>query len=665
VGGSSDDACYGVDVNSAGEVLVTGVTWSSGWVSGGWDTSFGGGSDGFVVKLSYTGSRLWSSYLGGGGDDDAIGVAADAGGDVLISGGTKSSGWVSGGFDTTHGGTSNQDAYVVRLNSAGAHVWSTYLGGSSEDYGMGIDVDANGDILVVGETQSSGWVSGGYDTTKEDTSADGFVAKITEQVPNQPPEIASLTASPASVTRPVDVTFTAVGVSDPVGSVARVEFYRDTNDDGQWDEGDELLGADLDGSNGWNWTGSTADWPLGLHAFFARAQDDSEAWSVPVSTTVDVGNAIPAVTGLLAAPTPVTRPGGLTLTADGVSDPDDVVERVEFYRDANGNSAWDAGDQLLGTDYDGNDGWSWTGSTAGWALGQHTFFARAHDNDDAWSDPVSAAADVVNAVPVVASLVGDRNPVPSGAALTLQAKDVSDPDGDVDRVAFYCDANGDAAWNEGDDLLLGTDEDGTNGWNWAVDTAGWALGPYTFFARAQDSDGAWSVPVTGSVTVAYWQNLNNPFDVNGDGKVDAADVLSLVNEINLNGGGVLPARSGDNMHQPFFDVDGNGSLAPLDVLEVIHCINLANMPPSASGEGGEDVRATAAPAPSMATTRTAARPEVLWNPNSSDLDRTCAPVPGKRWLSHFQEFSDDQRALPDREPLLDDATRDAYFATLG
>jgi hypothetical protein len=60
------------------------------------------------------------------------------------------------------------------------------------------------------------------------------------------------------------------------------------------------------------------------------------------------------------------------------------VARVEFYR----------GDLLLGVDEDGSDGWSWTGSTAAWDLGEHTLFAVAVDNDGASSPMVSATVRV-------------------------------------------------------------------------------------------------------------------------------------------------------------------------------------------------------------------------------------------------------------------------------
>ena len=178
LGGSGTDYGYGIATDAGGNALVTGGTYSSGWVSGGWDTNYGGGgSDGFVVKLSSGGSHLWSSYLGGSGTDNGLGIATDAGGNALVTGLTESSGWVSGGWDTSFGGGS-YDGFVVKLSSGGSHLWSSYLGGSGNDYGLGIATDAGGNALVTGLTSSSGWVSGGWDTSFGGGSYDGFVVKL-------------------------------------------------------------------------------------------------------------------------------------------------------------------------------------------------------------------------------------------------------------------------------------------------------------------------------------------------------------------------------------------------------------------------------------------------------------------------------------------------------
>ena len=70
------------------------------------------------------------------------------------------------------------DAFVAKLSPTGQHVWSTYLGGNDTDEGKGIAVDGSGNALVTCETRSSGWVSGGFDTSYNGGTYDAFVAKI-------------------------------------------------------------------------------------------------------------------------------------------------------------------------------------------------------------------------------------------------------------------------------------------------------------------------------------------------------------------------------------------------------------------------------------------------------------------------------------------------------
>jgi len=176
LGGSDDDLAYRIASDASG-VYVTGYTQSSGWTSGGFDTSYNGGEDVFVAKLTPSGGHAWSTYLGGSGDVDlGWGIDADASG-VYVTGYTQSSGWTSGGFDTTFNGGAHGDAFVAKLTPSGGHVWSTYLGGRDYDRGYGIAVDASG-VYVTGVTYSSGWTSGGFDTTLNG-DRDAFVAKLT------------------------------------------------------------------------------------------------------------------------------------------------------------------------------------------------------------------------------------------------------------------------------------------------------------------------------------------------------------------------------------------------------------------------------------------------------------------------------------------------------
>ena len=161
-GGGGRDSARGVAVDVSGNVYVAGAAGASNWVSGGFDTSRQN-QDGFVVKLTPAGGHVWSTYLGGNADDSSHSIAVDASGDVFVAGETDSAGWVSGGFDASYGGS--DDGFVAKLTSSGTLAWATYLGGSRQDYAYGIAADTSGNAYVAGATRSEGWVSGGFDAS--------------------------------------------------------------------------------------------------------------------------------------------------------------------------------------------------------------------------------------------------------------------------------------------------------------------------------------------------------------------------------------------------------------------------------------------------------------------------------------------------------------------
>ena len=175
LGGASGDRAFGLATDTMGNVYVAGHTNSSGWVSGGWYPAFQGYLDGFVVSLAPDGTHRWSSYLGGADSDAAYGVATDASGNVYVAGETDSSGWVSGGWDTSHG---SKDGFVVSLTPDGTHRWSSYVGGDyDDDSAWGVATDASGNVYVAGKTYSSWWASGGWDTSYCG-SGEGFVVSL-------------------------------------------------------------------------------------------------------------------------------------------------------------------------------------------------------------------------------------------------------------------------------------------------------------------------------------------------------------------------------------------------------------------------------------------------------------------------------------------------------
>ena len=117
---------------------------------------------------------------GGHGIEIASGVAVDEFGNGYVVGDTLSSGWVSGGWDTLLDGSG--DAFAVKLSPLGAHRWSGY-GGSTAGTTRAARVRAcgNGTLLATGRTQTDGWITGGWDNT-HNGGADGFLLQVRDVV---------------------------------------------------------------------------------------------------------------------------------------------------------------------------------------------------------------------------------------------------------------------------------------------------------------------------------------------------------------------------------------------------------------------------------------------------------------------------------------------------
>jgi len=306
---------------------------------------------------------------------------------------------------------------------------------------------------------------------------------------NQPPGISTLSDAPDPVSEGDTITVSAVGVSDPDGSVTSVSFYRDANGNGIGDPG-ERLGTDTSSSGGWKWSGAVT-WSPGTHTYLARATDNGtpalhSPWVSTIGTVDEAPNVPPTIAALGDSPDPVTQGTTITLTATGVSDPDGSVASVAFYRDANSNGIGEPG-ELLGTDTSASGGWTWSG-TANWSVGMHTYLAQATDDGDPiltsnWASTTGNVGEPPNYLPVIGSLSDSPDPVAPGATLTLTASGVSDPDGSVVSVAFYRDANTNGVGDPGE--LLGTDTSSAGGWAWSG-TVTWADGTYTYLAQATD-----------------------------------------------------------------------------------------------------------------------------------------------------------------------------------
>jgi hypothetical protein len=161
LGGAGQEAGAGIAVDGSGNAYVSGNTSSAGFpaTAGGFDTVHNGSFDAFVTKLNPAGSAplVYSTFLGGGGEDRAYGLDLGPTGLVHVAGWTSSSNFptTAGAFDETHNG--GVDAFVTKLDAAGSAPlsYSTYLGGSASDEAFDVAVDALGSAHVTGATWSA------------------------------------------------------------------------------------------------------------------------------------------------------------------------------------------------------------------------------------------------------------------------------------------------------------------------------------------------------------------------------------------------------------------------------------------------------------------------------------------------------------------------------
>ena len=185
LGGSVTDSGSGIAVDGSGNAYVTGDTNSLGFpgfpTANAFQPIFGGGlNDAFVAKLNATGSTLlYASFLGGSDFDFATGIAVDGPGNAFVVGTTNSLDFpIANALQLSFGG-GDFDAFVARLNTTGsALLYSTYLGGGSNDQGSGIAVYSSGNAYVTGSTASPNFPIANPLQPGLFGATDAFVAKL-------------------------------------------------------------------------------------------------------------------------------------------------------------------------------------------------------------------------------------------------------------------------------------------------------------------------------------------------------------------------------------------------------------------------------------------------------------------------------------------------------
>lgn len=180
LGGNGNDAGYGVALDGSGNIFMTGSTGSTDFsTSNPLQASRGGEDDAFVARIDSTGANLiYSTYLGGAGFDNGVGIAVDQAGSAYITGITNSTDFpTQGAIQANNAG--ELDTFVTKISPDGSSLgYSTYLGGAGTDFSNGIAVDVDGNAYVTGATGSTDFKLKDALQSQNNGSFDAFVTKI-------------------------------------------------------------------------------------------------------------------------------------------------------------------------------------------------------------------------------------------------------------------------------------------------------------------------------------------------------------------------------------------------------------------------------------------------------------------------------------------------------
>lgn len=189
IGGSGADAGFDIALDSSNNAYITGDTESSNFIVS--PTAFqnnhqGGYTDAFVTKINALGNAIiYSTYLGGNGDDTAHSIAVDSNENTYITGRTESTNFdISiGAFQSTK--AAGRDVFASKLNTTGsALLYSSYIGGNNNDVGLSLALDSSANAYLTGLTWSADlYTSTGAFQTGNAGTRDLFVFKL-DMIPN-------------------------------------------------------------------------------------------------------------------------------------------------------------------------------------------------------------------------------------------------------------------------------------------------------------------------------------------------------------------------------------------------------------------------------------------------------------------------------------------------
>jgi hypothetical protein len=178
LGGGYDDEGMDITVDAAGNTYVSGSTMSTDFPGG---AGMLGGWDAFVTKLDPQGKLVFTTFVGGSWYEWARGVAVDASGNIYLAGFTASTQDFPGAAPVPRP-VRQGEAFIAKLDPTGSRVlWTTLLGGGSDDdEATDIALDAAGNVYVVGETASADfpWTHRLFPSAAGAAGSNLFIAKL-------------------------------------------------------------------------------------------------------------------------------------------------------------------------------------------------------------------------------------------------------------------------------------------------------------------------------------------------------------------------------------------------------------------------------------------------------------------------------------------------------
>jgi len=181
-GGAQHDIAYAITVDNNGNPIIGGHTESANTGSciatpSAYATSFAFGSDAFIAKFNSNGVRQWGTYYGDNDFEECWGINCDASGNIIATGFSGSISGLSTPPCHQSFGAGGQDAFISKFNPSGTSlIWGTYFGGTGDDQGSSVDIDAAGTIYIGGNTMSPAGIAtpGAYQSSPGSVD-DGFI----------------------------------------------------------------------------------------------------------------------------------------------------------------------------------------------------------------------------------------------------------------------------------------------------------------------------------------------------------------------------------------------------------------------------------------------------------------------------------------------------------